>query len=93
MKSLSEKLARAVSHNLYLEELFPRSLNVAKHIKSMEFRHSEGCFDILKEASDKLVSNQLRKWDLHLGQLSHQKDVYMEKLCTGLCHELKHEKP
>ena len=73
--------------------MFPRSLNVAKHIKSMELRHSEGCFDILKEASDKLVSNQLRKWDLHLGQLNHQKDVYMEKLRIGLDHEeLKLEK-
>ena len=39
------------------------------------------------------MSNQLRKWDLHLGQLSHQKDVYMEKLRIGLDHEeLKLEK-
>ena len=98
LKTLSEKMSRAMSHKLYLEEckakeLFPRSLNVAKHIKSMELRHSKGCFDILKEASDKLVSNQLTKWDLHLGQLYHQRDVYMEKLRIGLDHEeLKLEK-
>ena len=98
LKTFVEKLARGISHKLYLEEciskgLFPRALNVASQIKSLELRGSQGCFDILKEASDKLVSNQLRKWDLRVGQLNHQKDVFIEKLRSGLNQEdFEHEK-
>ena len=97
LKSIGEKLARSMSHKLYLEEclskeLCPRALNVAKHMKSTELKDSEGCYDILKEASDKLVANQLNKWDIRLGQLYHQRDVFMEKLRSGLSQEdLKQE--
>ena len=81
-----------MSHKLYLEEcqskeMCPRALNVAKLVKSVELKDSEGCYDILKEASDKLVANQLSKWDIRLGQLNQQKDVYMQKLRSGLSQE------
>ena len=97
LKTIAEKLSRAMSHKLYLQEcrtkeLLPRALNVARHIKSMELKGSEGCFDILKEAGEKLVANQLRKWDIQLGHLTHQKDVLFDKLRIGLNHEeFKHE--
>ena len=56
-------------------------------LNSVELKDSEGCYDILKEASDKLVANQLSKWDIRLGQLNQQKDVYMQKLRSGLSQE------
>ena len=98
LKTLMEKLSRGMCHKFYLEEcrtkgLLPIALNVAKHMKSLELKDSEGCFDILKEANDKLVANQIRKWDIKVGQLNHQKDVYIEKLNSALNQEdLKHEK-
>ena len=91
VKKCKEKWARAVGHRTYLEEcksknIVPRALNVARHMKSGELK-TEEIFEIFKESSQKLLQNQLTKWENRIGNLTHQLSVYREKLKESLSQE------
>ena len=91
LKKIKEKWARAVGHKVYLEEckskeILPRALNIARHMKSGELK-SEEIFDIFRESSMKLVSNQHEKWEKRVGNLTHHLGNIKEKLKSGLSQE------
>ena len=86
IKKNVEKLARHESHLEYLHEckeksVIPRGLNLVKLVKSQILWESkEKTFGILFESSNKLLDQEVTKWESKKVKLEQQNKNFLSKL-------------
>ena len=92
IKVNNEKQARTVSHLKYMSQckeqsIIPRGLNLVRLVKSqIIWESSNDAFEILIETSNKLLDQEMSKWEKKKCILENQNRTFMKQLEENINH-------